>query len=387
MPINHLENWLKDFIYFGMAAFPVHNLIPPKTYYFLDQSLYRFFVFLKLLAPNGKIDYQKISLRTTVFIDEAKKFGLIVKSLDSPFGPSNHFEMEWPGKKHYFEGLPRVEQLENQTSKIIDDKMAVKKMLQENGLPTAEGKSFWWFQKKLAAAWTRKFGWPVIVKPRLGSMSHHLTANINNETALIKAIEKATRYSPAFIIERFVPNVSTYRATVIDFNKVACVKRIPAQVIGNGAQTIQELVERKNRDPRRGNPKQKDTTLYKLVINETSHRLLQNQNYSLPSVPAAGEIVWLQEKVILDLGADLREETSRIHPDNLELFQKVAELFNVRLVGIDFLIQDISRSWKTAPSAIIELNSLPYIDMHHFPTEGQPVKAAAFLCQMVKKYY
>jgi hypothetical protein len=36
---------------------------------------------------------------------------------------------------------------------------------------------------------------------------------------------------------------------------------------------------------------------------------------------------------------------------------------------------------------IIELNSLPYIDMHHFPTWGEPINVAGYVCDLVKKYY
>jgi cyanophycin synthetase len=91
--------------------------------------------------------------------------------------------------------------------------------------------------------------------------------------------------------------------------------------------------------------------------------------------------------VILDLGADLFERTGEVHPDNLELFRAVARLFNTRLVGIDFLAEDISKSWRGQNAAIIELNSLPYIDMHHFPTKGEPVNVGGFICDMVEKYY
>jgi cyanophycin synthetase len=91
--------------------------------------------------------------------------------------------------------------------------------------------------------------------------------------------------------------------------------------------------------------------------------------------------------VILDLGADLFEVTPCVHFDNLEIFKKVAEIFNTRFVGIDFLSNDISKSWKEHPSVIIELNSLPYIDMHHYPTEGIPVNVGGWITDLVEKYY
>lgn len=91
--------------------------------------------------------------------------------------------------------------------------------------------------------------------------------------------------------------------------------------------------------------------------------------------------------MILDLGSDLHEVTSITHKDNFQLFERVARGFRTRLVGIDFLAEDISLSWKEQKSAVIELNSLPYIDMHHFPTDGLPVNVAGYLCDLVEKCY
>ncbi|MEK7086922.1 MAG: cyanophycin synthetase, partial [Patescibacteria group bacterium] len=263
----------------------------------------------------------------------------------------------------------------------------IKRKLSEVGLPVAPGKSFSFFGSWSARRYGNSLGFPLVVKPRFGSMSQHVTVNIKNEIGLREAIKKALRYSPHFIVEKFLENVSVFRVTVIDEEFVACVKRVPAHVIGDGIHTIQELIDIKNQDPRRGKPKQKDATIFKLVVDETSEKLLREKNFDLFSIPRVGEIVYLQEKVILDLGADLFEVTKDVHQDNLELFSCTVRLFGAKLVGIDFLAEDVTKSWKEQSCAIIELNSLPYIDMHHFPTEGEPVPVAKFLCGLVEKYY
>ena len=233
LPVNHLENWLADFIHLAIIRPFFQPLIPKSFHYFLDQLIYKIFTSLNLLSPAGKIDYTKASLRTTVFIDEAKKQGIICKHLISPFGPTNHFQIEINNKNYFFEGLPRMEMLENKTSELIDDKYAVKKLLQNSNFPTPEGKSFWWFQENPAAQYGISLNFPLVVKPRLGSMSQHTTINVNNIKDLESAIKKTLNYSPAFIVEKFLPNTHTYRATVIDFKNIACVKRIPAYVFKN----------------------------------------------------------------------------------------------------------------------------------------------------------
>jgi D-alanine-D-alanine ligase-like ATP-grasp enzyme len=387
LPVNHFHNWLADFSHFLLEE-SVGKLVPQKLFFRIDQLIYRIFIGLGFFRRTKEINRSAVSLRTAVFLDEARKRGINYCYLESRFGPVNHFEIRTANQSYFFEGLPRGERLETKLSKIIDDKAKTKSLLQSAKLPTPKGKSFFWFQKNSAIRWAIKnLKFPLVVKPRFGSMCQHVTINIKTIDQLTDAIRKTAVYSPAFIIEEFLDNAAVYRITVVNFSQMACVRRVPAHVVGDGKNTIQDLINVKNQDPRRGNPKAKDFTLFKLVIDEASKKLLKQQGYNLNSVPPKNELVYLQEKIILDLGGDLWEETPKIHPDNRALFQKVAELFNTRLVGIDFLIKDISLSWKSNPCVIIELNSLPYIDMHHFPTEGKSVNVAAAVCELVKKYY
>jgi len=183
------------------------------------------------------------------------------------------------------------------------------------------------------------------------------------------------------------PQSYVYRATVIDFKKVFCVQQIPANIVGDGIHTIKELILIKNNDKKRGNSQQKDTILSKIVINETTEKLLQKRGYNFSTIPQKGEIIYLQRDSFLKLGGDLIEVTPLVNPDNLQLFQKVAKFFGTRLVGIDFLAEDISLSWKIQSSAILELNSLPCIEMHHFPSSGKPQNVAKEILKMVFKYY
>ena len=381
MPVIHWQNYVSSF--FEAAPLIAQSKI---SLIFLDKLIINLFRACHLLVLRENFDRSKIYLRTSVFIDEAQRAGIKFFALAGPLGYINYFFMEKGGRKYLIEGLPTAEHLSDKSARL-SDKIFVKKCLKKAHLPTAEGESFSLFDQNKAFKYAKKLGFPLVVKPRFGSMSQHISINIKSDSELKKAVKRALRYSSYFIVERYLVGTDVYRATVVDEKFVGCVKRVPAHIRGDGIHTIWELVDLKNQDPRRGLPRAKDATIFCLVIDETTHRLLGERGYDLSSVPAKNELVFLQEKVILDLGADLFEVTKSVHPDNLELFKKTARLFGVKLVGIDFLAEDIAKSWGKQTAAIIELNNLPYIDMHHFPTEGEPVPIAKYLCDMVIKYY
>ncbi|MEK7498756.1 MAG: hypothetical protein AAB611_02785 [Patescibacteria group bacterium] len=381
LPVNHKEKYIDSFI----------DYLLPKIN---SKTIYRLFTPIRwLLKAIGLIRLEKdfsrdyISLRTTVFTDEAKKQGVICWATRTPFGYINEFVMQIGKKLVWFEGLPCTELSNSRYSMIIDDKFAVKKILKKHNIITPEGRSFWFFQKKQAIHYGLSLGFPLMIKPRGGSISHHITTNITSEEKLKEGIERAICYESCFIIERYLPNTHVFRATVVDETFVACVERVPAHVVGDDVHTIQELVTIKNTDPRRKESPNKNTTHYHIVLDETSEELLKEQGVTLLSVPKTGKTVFLQKKVILDLGAELIEVTPIAHPDNIKLFREVAKLFGMKIVGVDLIGESIERSWKNQTCAIIELNSLPYIDMHHYPYTGKPQNVAKAILEMALKYY
>ena len=48
-----------------------------------------------------------------------------------------------------------------------------------------------------------------------------------------------------------------------------------------------------------------------------------------------------------------------VHIDNIKLFEKINTILKYNLTGIDFIIPDISKSYKTQKCAINEINSSP----------------------------
>ncbi len=375
-PQGHFEKYLESFI-----AHLLPNILP--RFSFRLERLFEKFLLGARILKKEEFETQKAldSHLWTAFLDEAEKRGMKIWNFRGPFGYINRFELEFTGKRYSFNGLPRAEFLNTTISELVDDKATTKKILADNKMPTPPGRGFNCFQKVKAMEFGLKLGFPLVVKPRSGSMCHHVTLNIQTPEALQDAIARAINYEPFFIVEKYIAGARTFRATVVDNKFVACADRVPANIVGDGVHTIEELAAVKNR------VKQLSKEYFPIVLDNTTEQLLKEQGLNSRSIPRAGQKVFLQEKVSLIFGADILDVTSRAHPDNIELFEKISKIFNVKLVGIDFLAQDISRSWRDQIASVVELNSLPHINMHHLPTEGEPVNVGGYICDLVEKYY
>jgi cyanophycin synthetase len=377
----HYQNWLEEFF-----SFLPNFIFSKKLEFFLTFFLEKIFTFFKLASWQENFDFSKIHLKSTLVIEELRKRGVKIEILKGPFGFTNHFRAKIGKKIFYFDGLPVVSSNKFDLQ-IFNDKEKTKKLLKKYNFPVPEGKAFWFWQKKEALKYGKTLGFPLVVKPRSGSFSRHITTNIQNLEELKKAINKAISYSPAFLLEKFLSGNFVYRITIVDFEKVFCGKRVAAHVVGDGVLKISQLIEEKNIKEKRGETYQKDSSLYKIVVDETSEKLLKEKGYNLESIPPKGEIVFLQKDPFVRLGADFIEETPKIHSENIKLFQKLAKTFDIKLVGIDFLAKDISIPWKEQECAILELNNLPCIEVHHFPSLGQPQNVAKEVANLFFKYY
>jgi len=384
--IYHIKTWLDEIV--NLSPSLPKNFLFEKLGRLIDVSVEKFFIFLRLSSMRKGFTPTDIQLRSTCFIEEAKKRGVKFEAFHGPFGYTGRFQAKYKEKIYRYEGLPIADFAGKYGSSLTDNKGQTKRHLKKGNFPIANGKIFWFWQKNKAIEFgINKIGFPLVVKPRSGSVSRHVTTDIQDIEKLKYAINKAIIYSPVFIVEKFIPDTFVYRATVIDFDFVACVKQVPANIVGDGFLNIRELIDKKNNDIRRGKLAQKDFTLYKITEDKVTENLLQEKGYTFSTILSRGEIVYLQKDPFLKLGGDLVEETPKVHPDNIQLFRNIAKFFDIRVVGIDFLIKDIADSWKNQKCAVLELNSLPCIELHHFPFSGKPQNVAGAIVSLFFKYY
>jgi D-alanine-D-alanine ligase-like ATP-grasp enzyme len=310
--------------------------------------------------------------RSGIFFDEAKARGLdIVAANILGKRYTDDFRFSWNGKRYYYEAIPMT-MFPNSIE--MDNKFLAKSLLIANGFPVAKGKLF--TDTDEAFAFGKSVGYPLVVKPNNGSLSNHVTCYIKTDEDFREAMCVAQEYSPAFIVEQAIVG-NVYRGTVVGRKHVFVSQRDRANVVGDGTHTVQELLNIKNADEKRAAAFTTNASVHQVPVDEIALAYLASQNQSLEYVPGAGEKVYLysNRKYVPDRGNDIINCTAVTHPENIEMFLDIAKMLDTELVGIDFIVADITKPHKEQQAAVLETNSLPFIDMHQFPShgEGDPV--------------
>lgn len=206
---------------------------------------------------------------------------------------------------------------------------------------------------------------PVVLKPRHGSKGKGVQLNINSPQELIESYKKNPFANQAMVIQEHVAG-HEFRLLVINEQFVAAVKRIPAYVEGDGLHSVVELIEIKNKVERRDG-----LYLMPIKVDDNLKHVLIRQNLTLDSVLKQNQRVQVREVSNVSLGGITEDCTDLVHPDNKAAAVIAAKSCLLDVAGIDFVSNDISRSWREGSGKIIEINNKPGIDLHMLPTRGK----------------
>ncbi len=316
------------------------------------------------------------SLRTRALWEEAQRRGIEIFEF-RPFGRTVELMIARYGDKLYaFDGLPRPRGLDSYGYEWMDDKVLMRQRFQLNEIPIARGGVAVLAKKALQIFDAIRP--PVIVKPRFGSRSRHTFIHVATRSDLVRAFYSAQKISPWVLIEEELQG-AVYRATVINHKLIGVARRDLPQVIGDGASTVKQLVVSANRRIPQGGD------IYAaLSVDEEAERELHRQKLNWQTIPSAGQIVTLGQKVNRGLGGITTEVTAEVHADNHRLFEKIAQVVSDPIIGIDFIVSSIAAPWHQQPACgVIECNSLPFIDLHHYPLYGQPRNVAGAVWNLI----
>jgi cyanophycin synthetase len=222
--------------------------------------------------------------------------------------------------------------------------------------------------------------YPIVIKPLDGNHGKGASINVTNWEDAVKGLKHAKEYSRRVIVEKFITGFD-FRVLVINNEVVAAAQRVPAHVIGNGKNTIQELIDIINEDPRRGYGH--ENVLTEITIDRSTERLIKNAGYTLESVLSEEETLYLKSTANLSTGGTSVDVTDLMHPENVFIAERISRVIGLDICGVDIMAPNLTQSLKENGGVILEVNAAPGFRMHLAPSEGLPRNVAAPVIDML----
>ena len=218
----------------------------------------------------------------------------------------------------------------------------------------------------------------VVVKPARGEQGQGITVGVADPESLRRAVADARGYCPDVLIEEMVAG-QDIRVLVIDHKVVAAAIRRPAWVLGDGAHTIGQLIERQSR--RRAAATGGES---RIPVDSGTTDTVAEAGWSMDDVLPKGEELTVRRTANLHTGGTIHDVTSELHPVLAEACVAASRALAIPVTGIDVL--------APAPDqpeyVIIEANERPGLANHEpqptterfvdllFPTTASPSQAA-----------
>ena len=163
--------------------------------------------------------------------------------------PGQLFSLSSEDRTHYF-FRTRGDKVTNEAVDIGRDKEKTKQVLMSKGIAMPEGKEFTKENtNEEVLEYAGKLGYPVVVKPTDGSFGKGVFTNITSAGELEHTLDymRDDLDYEKIIVEQYIPG-KEYRLYVVDHEVVGAMNRIPANVTGDGINSIQALIDIKNKE-------------------------------------------------------------------------------------------------------------------------------------------
>ena len=210
------------------------------------------------------------------------------------------------------------------------------------------------------------YGYPVYLSPLRGQQQARMRYCVRTPADIAKAFEQATRDDAGVMVEQFVSG-QQHRFLVVGNRFVSALHIVAPSVTGDGASTIMQLIDELNSDPVRNGVRQT-----KIRITSDLLETINAAGYALQDTPPYGTEVPLYTRPDILSGATFADVTDIVHPDNKRIAIRAAYARNLNIAGIDFVTQDVTRSYSDVGGAITDVNVSPELFPHAWPRYGEP---------------
>lgn len=263
---------------------------------------------------------------------------------------------------------------------VVGRKNLTRALLADAGLIVPPGSDFAPTAREQARKFADDLGDSIVVKPSNGTKGRGVSVGVDSGAGFDRAWAEATRVgAERLVVEAVVPGIDV-RLLVVGTEWVAAIRRIPANVTGDGHSTIRELIANKNA----ARARLPHLRTHPITIDDHRRALLDARGLELDSVlPLDGQLL-LDGKANTSAGGEAVDVTDELDPSYLEIARRaVASIPSLAIAGVDLIIAEPHLPATADNHAILELNSMPRLVSHHFPAAGQPRDAARAVVDLV----
>ncbi len=324
-------------------------------------------------SPCGLKKNKNISNSSRLAIREAEKFGV-----DWEIIPGTQIvKLTYKNKdRFYYHQIPCSTTA--LAKYVCNNKQITSNLLKRNGISVPKG---FRIRKEYNEAYLKEIfsslKKPVVVKPNSGTWGENVTTSVNSYQQYLTAIKLAFSYSGSknttVVVEEMFKG-DEYRILVSREKVIGVLKRVPANIIGDGNNNIEKLINLKNLN--RGN-KGSDKSHFKIRMDKKLQEFLLEQKLSFKFIPKKGEQIFLRMVSNVSQGGDAIDYTDEVHQSVRDIALKTISMIpGLSFTGIDFMTEDITKSQTNDSYVIIEINDSPGFDIHDYPYQGKNRHAA-----------
>jgi GNAT-family acetyltransferase (TIGR03103 family) len=262
-----------------------------------------------------------------IIINEARRRGIGVDVIDAEGGL---FQLTSGGRS-----IRCRESLSELTSavalSICDDKAMTRRIVEAAGVLVPEEVEAG--DRAAVEAMLERHG-SLVVKPARGEQGRGVAVDLDTMESVEKAIEIASTQSDKVLVESFHKG-QDLRLIVIGYELVAAAIRRPAEVVGNGRDTVRQLIERQSR--RRSAATAGES---RIPLDTETERCVRKAGYELDEAPPEGVSFPVRKAANLHTGGTIHDVTGELHPALAQAAVRVARAIGIPVVGVDFIVRD-----------------------------------------------
>lgn len=313
-------------------------------------------------SPESHAFHPKASLHLRYLLEEALQQGYLIESLGG-FHEFNRpgYKIIDPrtGREMMIIGQNQYPDLSHAAKYLSKHKFLAYELFRKHGIDTPKTYCFHTLEE-FQYIWKESFHENrIVIKPENKGLGKDVFLE-TDKTAVIKAAQYILeKYKKRGLMQEFVPG-HDLRIQVVGGKFFAACRRIPAHVIGNGLDTVEKLIEQKN----------KEKAIYKaknlIIITDESHILLREQGLDMHSIPETNRHVRLRKAANIGIGGDPIDVTDQVHHEYYALAEKLSGIFGAKNFAMDFVTEDESKPLQEGHSSLLEINAPSMWGLHHF---------------------